>query len=132
MSKIGSLGKNIVFSTSDKKILTFSDLKQTVAGRWTTHSRIQKKPLSEFLGADLRGITFKITLNAAHGIKPRKTMESMERMVEQGTVENFILGGKKIGKNKWKMTSISETWDTIMNKGELVKANVSITLEEYL
>lgn len=132
MAKIGSLGKTIIFSTSDKKILTFSDLTQTVTGRWATHERIQKKPQSEFLGPGLRNITFKITLNAAHGVKPRKTMEAMEKMVEKGTVENFVLGGKRIGKYKWKMTSLSETWDTVMNKGELLKATVSITLEEYL
>jgi len=132
MAKIGNLGKTIVFSTSDKKILTFTDLKQTVSGRWATHDRIQKKAQSEFLGPGLRELTFKITLNALHGVKPRNTMDTMEKMVEKGTVENFVLGGKKIGRNKWKMTTISESWDTVMNKGELMQATVSITLEEYL
>lgn len=132
MAEIGNLGRSIVFSTSDAKILTFTDLKQTVSGRWATHERIQKKAQSEFLGADLRSITFKITLSAMHGVKPRKTLEIMEAMVENGTVEALVIGGVKVGANRWKMTSISETWDTIMNKGELSQATVSITLEEYV
>lgn len=132
MATIGNLGKIIVFSTSDKKILNFNDLSQTVSGRWAIHERILKKPQSEFLGPDLRKITFKITLNAIHGVKPRKTMEAMEKMVEKGNAETFVIGGKKIGKYKWKMTSISEAWNTVLSKGELLKATVSITLEEYI
>jgi phage protein U len=132
MATIGNLGKTIVFSTSDQKILNFNDLSQTVSGRWAIHDRILKKPQSEFLGSDLRKITFKITLSALHGVKPRKTMEAIEKMVENGNTEPFVIGGKKVGKNQWKMTSISETWDTVMSKGELLKATLSITLEEYL
>ena len=132
MATIGNIGKAIIFSTSDKKILNFSDFQQTVSGRWALHERILKKSQSEFLGPDLRKVTFKIVLNATHGIRPRKTMEAMEKMVEKGTTEPLVIGGKKVGKYKWKMLSINETWDVIMNKGELVKATVSITLEEYL
>lgn len=132
MAHIGNLGKTIVFATSDKKILNFNNFKQTVNGRWGTHERIQKKPLSEFLGADLRQITFNITLNAVHGVKPRAILSKIEKMVENGTVETLVIGGKKVGNNKWKMTSISETWDNVLNKGELVKASLSISLEEYL
>jgi len=132
MSEIGNLGKVIVFSTSDKKILSFTDFTQSVSGRWATHERILKKAQSEYLGPGLRSISFKISLNALHGVKPRKTMEAMENMVEKGTAERLVIGKKKVGKYKWKMTSISEAWDTILDKGELMKATVSITLEEYL
>ncbi len=132
MSRIGNLGKTIVFSTSDKKILNFKDFQQTVSGRWAVHERILKRAKSEFLGPDLRRITFKVTLSALHGVKPKKTLKAMEAMVEKGTYEKLIIGGSKIGFYKWKMTSINEAWDTVMNKGELVKVTVSITLEEYL
>lgn len=129
---VGNLGKLITFQTSDQKILTFSNMQQSVSGRWATHERIMGKPLSEFNGADLRSITFSIKLDAALGVKPRKTLEKIEKAVENGYVYPFVIGGKKVGKNKWKITKISEKWDVIYNAGELVKASLDISLEEYL
>lgn len=132
MAQIGNFGKLIVFETSDSKILNFNDFQKTVSARWGKHERIGKKPYSEFLGSDLQGLTFTITLNAQHGIRPRKTLEKIEKAVEQGQVETLVIGGKKVGKNKWKLTQMTETWDIILNHGELVKATLNLTLEEYL
>lgn len=132
MARIGNLGKKIVFQTSDKKVLTFNNFTQKISGRWNTHDIIGKKPRSEFGGADLRKITFKVILDAMHGVRPRKIMEAMEKMVEQGKIETLVIGGKKVGKNRWKMTDISEAWDVIYNSGEVARATVNITLEEYV
>lgn len=129
---VGNLGKLITFKTSDQKILTFSNMQQNVSGRWSTHERIMRKPLSEFNGADLRSITFSIKLDAMLGVKPRKTLEKIEKAVEKGYVYPLVIGGKKVGKNKWKITKISEKWDVIYIAGELVKASLDISLEEYL
>lgn len=41
------------------------------------------------------------------------------------------IGGKKIGKNKMYLESVSETWDEIWNKGELARATLSLTFSEY-
>ncbi|MGG7200769.1 phage tail protein [Clostridium butyricum] len=132
MSKIGNLGKQIVFKTSDKKILTFNDFKQSVSGRWAVHERIGEKPRSEFIGPGLRSISFTIVLSASNGVRPRKTLEKIEKMIEEGTVEYLIIGGKKVGNNKWKISDMSETWDVIYSKGQLARATASITLEEYI
>lgn len=132
MAKIGSFGKVLVFKTNDKKILTFNEFKQTVSARWAKHDRIGKKPKSEFLGADLREVSFVVELNATLGVKPRKQIETIEKAIENGTVENLVIGGKKIGKNKWKITNMSESWNHIMSKGELLQASVQITMEEYV
>ena len=75
---------------------------------------------------------FTITLNVCHGIRPRNTMEEIERAVETGSVEILVIGGKKVGKNYWKITQCSEAWDTMLNGGELVKATLTISLEEYV
>lgn len=69
---------------------------------------------------------------AQHGVKPRKTMENIEKAVEKGQVENLIVGGAKVGKNKWKITQMTEAWDIVMNCGEVQKATLNLTLEEYL
>ena len=58
-------------------------------------------------------------------------MENMERMVERGEVEPLVIGSKKVGEGKWKMTDMSEAWNYIYSRGELVRATVDISLEEY-
>lgn len=132
MAKIGNFGKLIVFSVSNKKILTFEKLSQSITGKWNNHARIGNKPKSEFLGADLRSVSFTITLHAQHGVKPRKTMEAIEKAIETGRVEKLVIGGKAVGTNKWKITNMSESWDVVLSKGELAKATLSLTLEEYV
>lgn len=131
VSQIGSWGKTIVFEVTQNKIFTFSNLKRTVAGKWDTHSRLGKKDQSEFLGPGLQKMTFTIVLNAMHGVKPRATLEAIEAAVESGEVNPFVVGGKRIGSGSWKITQMDDTWDTIWNQGELVKATLNITMEEY-
>lgn len=131
MAQIGSLGSGIIFETSDRRILTFNKFVQKISGRWSTHDVIGEKPKSEFNGPGLRKVTFSIVLDAHLGVKPRKTMENMERMVERGEVEPLVVGSKRVGDGKWKMTDISEAWDYLYSRGEVVRATVDISLEEY-
>lgn len=131
MGEIGNLGKTIVFEVSSEKVLTFKNLSETVKGRWTKHDRISQVPKQEFLGPDSSGITFQVQLSAMHGVRPRKTLEKIHTAVRKGTVLNFVIGGKKVGSNKWVITSVSDTWDCVYSKGELISATVSLTLEEY-
>ncbi|MFG6383470.1 MAG: phage tail protein [Lachnospiraceae bacterium] len=107
-------------------------MQRTVKGRWASHSLIGKKPKKQFLGADLEQLTFTITLNAEHGIKPRKTIEKIEKLIYSGKPQTVVIGKKKIGSNKYVITEMSESWDTILNRGEVVKITCDITLEEYL
>lgn len=132
MAKIGNFGKLIVFETSDKRILNFNSFQRTISGNWATHERIGKKPQSEFLNPNLQSVTFTIILDAMHGVRPRKTLDIITDAVETGIVEDVIVGGQKIGKNKWKITQIGETWDVVLDGGELLRATLNLTLEEYL
>lgn len=132
MARIGNLGKLIIFETSDQKILNFNSFQRSVSANWGKHERIGKKPLSEFLNPELQEVTFKIVLDAQHGVRPRKTIENIEKAIETGQVEFLVVGAAKIGRNRWKIMKMSEAWDVVMNHGELIKATVSLTLEEYL
>lgn len=131
MAKIGSFGKTIVFETSDARILQPKGLKKEVSGRWTSHSRIGKKPLKQFLGPDADSVTLKIDLDARHGVKPRKTLEKIEKAVKKGTPEKLAIGGKMVSKYKMVIAKASETWDEIWDHGELVRASIDLTFEEY-
>jgi hypothetical protein len=44
----------------------------------------------------------------------------------------LVIGGRPIGENPWRLVSLSETWDTVLNRGELVSAKASLNLEEYV
>lgn len=132
MAQIGNLGKLIVFEVSSDKVLTFSKLSQTVKGRWTSHTPIMKRREKEFLGPDSRQLTLQIRLSAMLGVKPRAMLNKLEKAVEKGKAYPLILNGEKIGKYQWVITSMSESWDVIMTRGELLSCSVSLTLEEYM
>lgn len=132
MATIGSWGTGLVFTTSDSRILTFRNFSRKVSSSWAKHSRIGKKDRSEFLRPDLESVTFTIELNATLGVKPRQELASLERAVENGTVNPLVIGGKRVGNNNWAITATSEEWDVVLSKGELVSAKVDVTMEEYL
>ena len=127
---IGSLG-GIVFQVSDETVLTFKGMTREVSGRWVEHEVMGVKPKKEFLGAGNQKINLPITLSAALGVKPRKMLELVERMVESGDAEYLIIKGRPVGRHPFRLTASSETWGDMYGHGELAKANLTITLEEY-
>lgn len=131
MAQIGNFGKLITFEVSSEKMLALKDLKRTVAGRWKKHEIVGAAPRSEFQGPDLDETTVTAILSAEHGVKPRATIERLEVAARSGEVDYLIIGGKRVGTGKVYISSISEEWDTIWNKGELVKATINITFAEY-
>lgn len=128
---VGKFG-DIVFETSDKRILSFKGFKQTVSGRWSRHSIIGRKEVSEFNGPGNRKITFSITLNAIYGVRPREMLEKIEDIIEKGYIDYLIIGGRPVGNNRFYIASMSEDWNTIYSGGELAIAIGTVTLEEYI
>lgn len=131
MGKIGNFGKTIVFEINANKVLTPKNVKRSVSARWKQHDIVARKPKMEFAGPDMDETSMTIVLSAEHGIKPRKTLKRLETAVRKGKVANLVIGGKKIGKHKVYISSMSETWDEIWNRGELIRATVDITFSEY-
>lgn len=128
---IGNFGSTIVFETCDSKILNFTQFKRQVSSRWVSHSRVGKKPLKQFLGPDTDKVTFTVTLDARHGIRPRSMLERLDNCIMSGTPEYLVVGCRKVGSGRFVVTAKSETWDEIFNNGELVRASMELTFEEY-
>lgn len=128
---IGTLGKKIIFEVSDDVALTFSGMTRDISGRWADHETMGTKPKPEFLGPGNQTITLPITLSATLGVRPRTMLELVEAMVESGTAEYLVIGTRPVGKNPFRLTASSETWDVVYSRGELAKATVTVTLEEY-
>lgn len=128
---IGTLGRNVVFEVSDDRVFTFSELTREVTSRWTNHEPQGVKPKPEFLGAGLQTASLTITLSATLGVRPRDVLEAIENMVENGTAETLVIGNRPVGSNSFRLTGSSEAWNTVYNRGELARATLTISLEEY-
>lgn len=128
---IGLLG-SLRFRVNDNKVFTFSNMKREVSASWNTMERIGQKPISEFSGPNLQTISLDIILDASLGVRPRQLLEILERMTESGQAKELVIGRKMVGKNKWVITKCSQAWDVILRGGELYRANVSLSLQEYL
>lgn len=132
MATIGSWGTAITFKVSDSEAVVLSSMSRTVGAEYAEHSRIGDKSRSEFIRSKLQTISFSMILDAGLGAKPRDTMDAIAKECEKGTAEYFVLGGKRVGSNRWRIDSINETWETMLTKGELYRATVSVTMTEYL
>jgi len=132
MATIGSWGNALIFQTSDTRILTFDNFKRTVSSSWANHSRIGKKDRSEFIRADLQGVTFTMVFDATLGVRPRAMLDALASAVENGEVNTLVLGGKRVSGNRLKIKKTTEAWDVVLQQGQLVRAKVDVTMEEYL
>lgn len=128
---IGKWGKDIKFFVKDMKVLSFTNMKRKASARWATHNIIGKRAKTEFLGPGMDEIAMDIILNAELGVKPRKVMKKIRTACEKGEINYLYIGGKKVCVNKMAITDTSEAWERIWNRGELVKATVSVTFSEY-
>jgi len=129
---VGSFGGGIVFTVSGEQVLTFSNMTREIAGRWTAHEAAGVKPRAEFLGPDCQKVNLDITLSASLGVRPRRVLEAIEAMAESGEAEYLIIGSRPVGQHPFRITGSSEAWDTVYSGGELARATVTLTLEEYV
>lgn len=132
MGMVGNFGSRIVFETSDRKILTFSGMTQKVSGKYAKHSVSGEKDRPEFTGPGNRSVSFKMVLDVSMGIRPREIMTSIEDAVENGETEYLVIGGRPVGPNKFYIASISEAFDVILSHGEIARASLQVSMEEYL
>ena len=128
---IGIMG-SLRFRVNDSKVFTIQNMKRDISASWNSMERIGQKPISEFGGPDLQTVSFEITLDASLGVKPRQLLGVIEQMTELGEANELVIGKKLVGKNKWVITKCSQTWDVILRGGELYRANVTLSLQEYL
>lgn len=128
---IGSLG-DIVFEVSAKKIITPSGISHSAGSNWTAHQLIGGRIKTEYCGPKLQSLAMTIQLSSRFGVKPRKMLDKLSQMAEGREVYPLIIGGKPVGRNYWRLTSISESWGHIYGGGELASVSVQLTLEEYI
>jgi phage protein U len=128
---IGYLG-DIVFETSDQRILTFADFKHDITARWESHAIIGQKPRLEFIGAELETVSFTILFKADLGVKPSEELQKLREKIQNGKAELLVIGGIPLGDDLWVIESMSESWNCLWNEGQLYSASGDITMKEYI
>ena len=129
MAQIGTLG-DIVFSVSQKTVKTFEDLKIDSKTNYAKLTRHNKKPLLEFQYNDIDTASFSIYLSAFLGVNPLSMQDKIDKYRKQGKILSLVIGGKKYG-TKWVITSHSKDHQKFDNKGNLLIAKSTISIEEY-
>ncbi|MBQ2744334.1 MAG: phage tail protein [Lachnospiraceae bacterium] len=129
MAQIGTLG-DIVFSVSQKTVKTFEDLKIDSKTNYAKLTRHNKKPLLEFQYNDIDTASFSIYLSAFLGVNPLSMQDKIDKYRKQGKILSLVIGGKKYG-TKWVITSHSKDYQKFDNKGNLLIAKSTISIEEY-
>lgn len=122
----------MVFEVSADKIRTFDGFTRESSDRWAAHEVIGQKPLSEFSGPGLDKVSFTMRLDAQYGINPRVEMENLLEMSRSGQVARLVIGGKPLGVDRWKITGLLQKWKVTDNQGNLLVAELDVTLEEYV
>lgn len=130
MAVIGSLG-DIVFSVSRNQVKTFTGLKWDSSAQYSTHNRHLKDPLLEFTGTDADTISFKMTFSVFLGVDPMGEITKLLSAERAGKVMRLVIGSKAYGKYKWVITKTSKDLERFDNKGNLLAAQVSVSLKAY-
>lgn len=130
MGRLGVFG-DVVFETSDTRILTFTNFNRSGTSRWADHEIIGRKPIREFLGPGLEEIKFSIHLSQHLGVNVNVELNKLRRIRDKGETRGIILGESFISKSLWTLEEIREVHKTYNGKGIIINADVDLTIKEY-
>ncbi|MBO5032151.1 MAG: phage tail protein [Lachnospiraceae bacterium] len=134
MANVGSFGDvtfYCTFANGKNRILSFHDLIRSSAANFAEHERNGEKSFLEFGGDGLDEITLTIEADAKYGVKPLEVQNKLFKKKETGQAEFFILGGKKVGRNPFVITNISETFKALYVDGRPIAVSFQLTMKEY-
>ena len=92
-------------------------LQGTTGANWAEHEVLGGKARAEYLSPKLREYTFDILLDAALGVNPRKMLNRLTEMSENGEIHYLIIGFAPVSQNKFRVTEISDSWDSVIKHG---------------
>lgn len=123
---------DVVFTVSDQQVKTFDAFKRTESARWSKHDIHGQKQKAEFIGIDAGKISFTMHFSAYLGVDPRAEIDKFLKKVRSGEANTLIIGTKRIGVNKWYIPTNDESWNHVDNRGNLLTADLNVTMEEYV
>lgn len=128
--RVGCLG-DIIFSTSTNKVETLTGLKISNSASYSSHKRHCSNEILEFTGNDASTASFNMTLSTMLGVDVGEELAKLEEYKRTGKILKFTLGKKTIGNYRWIITKYTVTPKHYSKNGEVITADVSISLKEY-
>lgn len=125
---IGSYA-GIAFTVSPDTIRTFTGLTRSTGSRYANHEVIGAKPVKEYLGPSLMGLSFTMELSVDRGVIPAELIRKLGSFMAAGSNSPFILGGKNMG--TYSILTKGETYDIVSKDGVIVSCSLDLELEEY-
>ena len=123
---------DVVFEVSIDVVKTFDNYKRTESARWSKHDIHSQKQKAEFTGLNAGSLSFTMHFSAFHGVNPREELNKFIKRVRSGEAHTLIIGSKRVGINKWYVPTADETWNYVDNRGNVLTADINITMEEYV
>lgn len=134
MATIGHFG-NVKFYVTNKKgkprALSFNNAAWKSSANYEEHKRMGKKPLLEYVGNNLDEFTMDIYVSAFLLQSPMMIVEEIRKYCLQAKAYPLVIGKKRIGKNKYVITEVSNNLNMISRKGKLMIVGIAVTFREY-
>lgn len=119
------LGNDLKFNL----ITSFNGLSENNSYNFVEHSRINQKPILQYLGENLQTFSIKMNFNLQF-CNPTKTLVLLKNLAKQGTPLKYIKGnGEYVG--IFAITDISSTTEQTDSNGNLIGVQADISLKEY-
>lgn len=122
----------IEFVVSREKVMTYKKFTRTNSVRYAKHDILGKKPISEYVGSDLDTVSYSIQLLAQNGLNPREVMNKLIYLQRDGTIVSVFVGDTTMGMFRWVIKGLTNEFDIIDNKGNILGISIDIDFEEYL
>jgi hypothetical protein len=119
------------FVAEIKQIYTPRDLSFSFGKSTEKQGTTGKKPISYITEINLIKISFKIHLSRRLGVDVFAKIEAWKNMAEGKDTHAFTFGGGYITTNRFYVESVSVDVKEINQNGEIITADLSVTIEEY-
>lgn len=121
-----------VFQVSASKMSLLGNLSWSSSIDTETVEKLNDKPSTYVRGPALGKMSFDLTLRASAKLDVRAEIGQWEAICAKGKADEFVLGSKKVGANKWLLTSVDVSDVVLDNRGRIVAAAVKLSLDEYV
>ena len=128
--QVGALG-DIVFTVSDNQIKTIRDAKWSGSADIESHKIHLDNVIQEFVANDADQFSFKIRLTSAFGNDVQSDIALLFNYMRTGTTLPLTIGTKRYGKYRWLIKKLDITLEYYNKIGDLISADLSISLVEY-
>lgn len=131
VATLGDISFFVKTKGGKRKMLGLSEIAIQSEAQFEEHARNGKKAYLEFISPGLDELSFRIYASAQYGVKPLKIKKSLDAYRKNGTPNNFVLGGKKLGDSRWVVTSVQSDFTVIFADGRPVTISFAVTMKEY-